>query len=137
MPGSRPTGPTPDAAAGIKAAIPDLARLPIVFNRRAFSLAEGVRAGLSTAVIIAASEWLEFPGLIEAALGALFTCLCDAGGPIRRRVPALLSFGVAGALVVAGGGLLRLIAGAVLLAAALACGAWGIHGLILVIRAIP
>ena len=37
----------------------------------------------------------------------------------------------------AGGGLLRLIAGAVLLAAALACGAWGIHGLILVIRAIP
>ena len=109
MPGSRPTGPTPDAAAGIKAAVPDLARLPIVFNRRAFSLAEGVRAGLSTAVIIAASEWLEFPGLIEAALGALFTCLCDAGGPIRRRVPALLSFGVAGALVVAGGGLLRAI----------------------------
>ena len=90
MPGSRPTGPTPDAAAGIKAAVPDLARLPIVFNRRAFSLAEGVRAGLSTAVIIAAREWLEFPGLIEAALGALFTCLCDAGGPIRRRVPALL-----------------------------------------------
>ncbi len=93
----------------IKAAVPDLARLPIVFNRRAFSLAEGVRAGLSTAVIIAASEWLDWPGLIEAALGALFTCLCDAGGPIRRRVPALLSFGVAGALVIAAGGLLRAI----------------------------
>jgi len=84
-----------------------LARLPIAFNRQGISVAEGVRAALSTAVIIAASEWLDWPGLIEAALGALFTCLCDSGGPIRRRVPALLSFAVAGALVIGVGGLLR------------------------------
>ncbi len=86
---------------------PDLARLPIVFNLRAISLAEGLRAGLSTAVIIAASQWLHWHGLIEAALGALMTCLCDAGGPVRRRVPALLSFSVLGALIIGGGGLLR------------------------------
>ena len=76
----------------LRGAAPDLARLPIVFNVRAVSLAEGLRAGLSTAIIIAASEWLHWPGLMEAALAALFTCLCDAGGPVRRRVPALLGF---------------------------------------------
>ncbi len=97
----------PGQPAGLKAAMPDLARLPILFNRQGFSLAEGIRAGLSTAIIIAASEWLNAPGLIEAALGALFTCLCDPGGPIRRRIPALLSFAVTGALIVAGGGLVR------------------------------
>jgi uncharacterized membrane protein YccC len=86
---------------------PDLARLPINFNLRAVSLAEGLRAGLSTAIIIAASEWLHWPGLREAALAALFTCLCDAGGPVRRRVPALLSFSLLGALIIGGGGMVR------------------------------
>lgn len=90
-----------------RGAAPDLARLPIVFNLRAISLAEGLRAGLSTAVIIAASEWLHWPGLIEAALGALLTCLCDAGGPVHRRVPALIGFSVLGALIIGGGGLVR------------------------------
>lgn len=119
MPDLRPNGRTANQAAngrnpagskvpnGIKALLPDLARLPIVFNRQGISVAEGVRAALSTAVIIAASEWLDWPGLIEAALGALFTCLCDSGGPIRRRVPALLSFAVAGALIIGAGGMLR------------------------------
>jgi uncharacterized membrane protein YccC len=91
----------------LRGAAPDLARLPIDFNIRAVSLAEGLRAGLSTAIIVAASEWLHWPGLMEAALAALFTCLCDAGGPVRRRVPALLGFSLLGALIVAGGGLVR------------------------------
>ncbi|HYM03911.1 MAG TPA: FUSC family protein [Stellaceae bacterium] len=91
----------------LRQAAPDLARLPIAFNLRAISLAEGLRAGLSTAMIIAASEWLHWPGLIEAALGALLTCLCDAGGPIRRRIPALIGFSLLGALIVGGGGLIR------------------------------
>ena len=50
---------------------PDLARLPIVVNVRAVSLSEGMRAGLSVAVIIALNEYLEFPALREAALAAL------------------------------------------------------------------
>jgi hypothetical protein len=91
----------------LRGAVPDLARLPIAFDLRAVSLAEGLRAGLSTAVIVAASEWLDWPGLREAALAALFTCLCDAGGPVRRRIPALLGFSLLGALIVAGGGLVR------------------------------
>ena len=86
---------------------PDLARLPIVVNARAISLSEGVRAGLSVAVIIALSEYLTFPPLREAALAAMLTCLCDPGGPIRRRVPVLISFALIGTAVTAGFGLLR------------------------------
>ena len=86
---------------------PDLARLPIVVNARAISASEGVRAGLAVAVIIAASEYLTFPPLREAALAALLTCICDPGGPIRRRVPVLLSFALVGAVVTGCYGLLR------------------------------
>ncbi len=86
---------------------PDLARLPIVVNIRAISLSEGLRAGLSVAVIIALSEYLAFAPLREAALAAMLTCLGDPGGPIRRRVPVLLSFALIGAAITASFGLLR------------------------------
>lgn len=85
----------------------NLARLPVSLDLRALSVAEGVRAALSVAVIVAANEWADFPPLSEAALAALLTCLCDAGGPIRRRVPALLAFAAIGASLTAGLGLLR------------------------------
>lgn len=85
----------------------NLAHLPVSLDLRALSVAEGVRAALSVAVIVAASEWADFPPLGEAALAALLTCLCDAGGPIRRRVPALLAFAAVGASLTAGLGLLR------------------------------
>jgi uncharacterized membrane protein YccC len=75
----------------------DLGRLPIMVNLRAISLAEGVRAALSVAVIIGLSDWLARPELLAAALGALLTCMADIGGPIRRRVPVLLGFVVLGA----------------------------------------
>lgn len=86
---------------------PDLVHLPIAVNLRGISLAEGLRAGLSVAVIIAASEFIDFPPLREAGLAALLTCICDPGGPIRRRVPVLLSFMLVGAAVTAGFGLVR------------------------------
>nr|WP_294525125.1 FUSC family protein [uncultured Rhodopila sp.] len=86
---------------------PDIARLPISVNLRAISLAEGFRAALSVSAIIAAGQYLDFPPLREAALGALLTCLCDPGGPIGRRVPVLLSFTFVGAMVTAGFGLVR------------------------------
>lgn len=79
----------------------------LAVDLRAISLAEGVRAALSVAVIVALGEWVHVPGLMESALSALLTCLCDAGGPIRRRLPAILSFGVIAAAVTAGFGLLR------------------------------
>ncbi len=37
----------------------------------------------------------------------MLTCLCDSGGPVRRRVPALLAFAVVGAMLTLGFGLLR------------------------------
>ncbi len=85
----------------------NLAHLPVSLDLRALSVAEGVRAALSVAVIVAANEWTDLPPLREAALAALLTCLCDAGGPIRRRVPALLAFAAIGASLTAGLGLLR------------------------------
>jgi uncharacterized membrane protein YccC len=86
---------------------PDLARLPITRNLRALSLAEGARAGLAVAVMVAASQYLALPALREAALGALLTCLCDPEGPIRRRVPVLLGFTLLGTAVTGSLGLLR------------------------------
>src|SRR3954467_13463295 len=86
---------------------PDLARLPINLDLRAISLSEGFRAALSVAVIIALGQVLDFPPLREAALAALLTCICDPGGPMRRRIPVLLSFTVLGALVTACYGLVR------------------------------
>jgi uncharacterized membrane protein YccC len=74
----------------------NLARLPIALDLRAVSLAEGVRAAFAVAGIVAADQWLHWPPLLEAALGALLTCLCDSGGPIRRRLPALLLFAAIG-----------------------------------------
>ncbi|ATR21252.1 Integral membrane protein [Roseomonas mucosa] len=85
----------------------DLSRLPMGFDIRAIRVAEGVRAALACAVVILLSEWLGKPALIYMAMAAFFTCLCDIGGPIRTRVPALLSFTVAGALIWSGFGLLR------------------------------
>ena len=85
----------------------DLARLPIAFDLRAISLSEGLRAALSVAVFVAADQWVHWPPLLEAALGALLTCLGDSGGPFRKRLPALLSFALLGATITGGFGLLR------------------------------
>jgi uncharacterized membrane protein YccC len=85
----------------------ELGRLPIVLNLRAVSIAEGVRAALSVAVILGVSDWLDRPVLLEAALGSLLTCMCDIGGPIRRRVPVLLGFAALGAAITMAMGLVR------------------------------
>jgi uncharacterized membrane protein YccC len=86
---------------------PDLARLPIAVNARAVSLSEGLRAGLAVVAVIALGEYLGAPPLLEAALAALLTCMCDPGGPISRRLPVLLGFTLAGAAITVGYGLLR------------------------------
>ena len=85
----------------------NLARLPIAIDLRAISVAEGVRAALAIAVIVAADQWLHWPPLLEAALAALLICLADSGGPIRRRLPALFTFMVLGTLITTVFGVLR------------------------------
>ncbi len=83
------------------------ARIPIGLNLRALSLLEGLRAGVAIAVTMAAGSIFGLPQLGLAALGALLTCFADPGGPILRRLPALLAFGFIGALVFGGFGLIR------------------------------
>ncbi|MBV8456108.1 MAG: FUSC family protein [Acetobacteraceae bacterium] len=85
----------------------DLSRLPVGLDLRAIDVVEGVRAALSVAVLVALNEWLQWPGIMEAALAAWLACLCDQGGPIRRRVPAVLSFTAIGAVITASAGLAR------------------------------
>lgn len=85
----------------------DLRRLPISLNRQGISVLEGVRAALAVAVIIALEEWVGWRPLGEAALAAMLTCICDPGGPIRRRVPVLLGFTAIGAVLTASLGLVR------------------------------
>ena len=65
-----------------------LRRLSASLNLQALSLAEGLRAALSVAVIIALNEYFHWPPLIEAALGALNTCLADPGGPSGGASPS-------------------------------------------------
>ncbi len=85
----------------------DPTRLPIGLDLRAISIAEGVRAGAAAALPIAASVALHQPDLALAALGALLTCIADPAGPLRRRLPLLAAFVVAGAALLATMGLLR------------------------------
>jgi len=84
-----------------------LARPPIVFDPRALSVLEGVRAALAVAAIVAVGTALRHPDLMLAALGALLTCLVDPGGPLRRRVGPLVGFGLIGAALLGGFGLVR------------------------------
>ena len=103
MPGRQANRPGRPAARGAA----DLAWSSIRFDPRAISIAEGVRAALSVAVIVAANEWLRWPPLMEAALAALLTCMCDPGGPVRSRVRPLATFAVLGALAAGGFGFAR------------------------------
>ncbi len=85
----------------------DLAALPVSLDLRAISTEEGMRAALAVAAVMLLSEIVHLPALAAAAVGALLTCLCDVGGPVRRRVPGLLAFAALGALLTTGFSLLR------------------------------
>jgi uncharacterized membrane protein YccC len=81
--------------------------LPISLNVGAVSLAEGLRAGIAVAVIVLAGAFWHLPHFGLAALGALLTCFADPGGPVRRRVPAVLAFALLSGLAYGVFGLLR------------------------------
>lgn len=95
------------ARAFVAAAPASLDPFRITFDFRRVNLDEGIRAGLSVALIVFANAWVEWPPMMVAALGAWLAGVCDNGGPIRRRVVVLLIFGVSGALITAAGGLCR------------------------------
>jgi uncharacterized membrane protein YccC len=79
----------------------------VAVDLRQVSIAEGFRAALSVAVIVAINEAFDWPPSMEAALAALLTCLCDPGGAMRRRIQSIVTFGVLGAAVTVAFGLLR------------------------------
>ncbi|MFO1156966.1 MAG: FUSC family protein [Rhodospirillales bacterium] len=85
----------------------DLTRLPVGFDLRSISIAEGVRAALACAAVILLYEWVRWPPLLYMALAANLACFSDAGGPLRPRLLALSIFSVLGGLIWAGFGLLR------------------------------
>ncbi len=105
-----------------------LKHLPLALNPRAVSAAEGLRAGLAVAATLITGEVLGLPEFGLAALGALFTCFADPGGPLARRAPAVLIFGVLGGVDYGLFGLLRdtgvflpaMLAGAVIFAGSFA-----------------
>lgn len=91
-----------------------------------------MRAALAVAVVVTITEWLGIPALAAVGLGSLLTCLCDPGGPIRRRLPAMLSFTVLGSFAILAFGLLRAagiwpgaIGGAVWVFGTMYARAWG------------
>lgn len=63
-------------------------------NLRALSLSEALRAFCAVALPLLVGEVLGIPQLGLAALGALLTCFSDPGGPVARRVPAVVSYAV-------------------------------------------
>ncbi len=81
--------------------------LPIALNVGAVSLAEGFRAGIAVAVTVLAGEIFHLPHFGLAALGALLTCFSDPGGPVKRRVPAVLAFAMFSGIAYGFFGLLR------------------------------
>ena len=85
----------------------DLTRLPVGFDLRSISIAEGVRAALACATVILLYQWVPWPPLLYMALAANLACFSDAGGPLRPRLIALSIFSVLGGLIWASFGLLR------------------------------
>ena len=84
-----------------------LSALSASLNLRALSVAEGLRAALSVAVIIALNEYFHWPPLIWSALSAFNVCMCDPGGQVRRRMPVLLTITLLTVLIVGLGGPVR------------------------------
>ena len=74
----------------------DLERMPIGLDLAGVSVAEGLRAGVGTGVVLLANIWIGLPALTIVAFAANLACFCDTGGPVRSRIPALLAFTLAG-----------------------------------------
>jgi uncharacterized membrane protein YccC len=79
--------------------VTDLKRSSFALNTNEFSVQEGLRAGLSVAAIVVLHAWLNFPLFLLTALGALLTCLADAGTPGQERLPPLFAFSLLGAFI--------------------------------------
>lgn len=84
------------------------AGLPATFavDLRAANPMEGLRSGIAIASLVALAEWIHAPWLMAIALATWLTCLADPGGPLPNRLRAMAVFGLAGAVIDAGYGIL-------------------------------
>lgn len=65
-------------------------------NLRALSLSEALRAFCAVALPLLVGQVFGIPQLGLAALGALLTCFSDPGGPVPRRVTAVVTYAILG-----------------------------------------
>jgi uncharacterized membrane protein YccC len=72
--------------------------LPVQVDLRAVSIAEGLRAALATAVLVALSEFVHEPEVATAAIAAFWVCLADPGGTVERRLATMGLLTAAGTL---------------------------------------
>ncbi|MBW6400259.1 FUSC family protein [Roseomonas sp. HJA6] len=76
------------------------------FDLRLLNPGEGLRSGLALTSLVLIAVWADLPILVWPALAAWLSCLADPGGPLRDRVRSQILFGIGGALLTAGFGLL-------------------------------
>lgn len=72
--------------------------LPFQIDLRGVSIAEGLRAALATAVLVALSEFVDEPEIATAAIAAFWVCLADPGGTVERRLQTMGLLTIAGTL---------------------------------------
>jgi uncharacterized membrane protein YccC len=72
---------------------------PIGVDFSKLSYSEGIRAGVAIAATVAVAQLTGWTPLMWGAVGAFWTCLVDPGGPVRGRLPIMLTFGFGGAIL--------------------------------------
>ncbi len=107
LPFRRPP-PSPVSRRGtLRAPGADLRKLPVALDLSGISVAEGLRAAVASGAVLVLNIWVQSPALLFIAFAANLACFCDVGGALRDRVPSLLFFTVAAAVLWSGLGLLH------------------------------
>ncbi len=107
LPFRRPP-PSPASRRGtLRAPGADLRKLPVALDLSGISVAEGLRAAVASGAVLVLNIWVQSPALLFIAFAANLACFCDVGGALRDRVPSLLFFTVAAAVLWSGLGLLH------------------------------
>ena len=100
--------PSPVSRRGtLRAPGADLRKLPVALDLSGISVAEGLRAAVASGAVLVLNIWVQSPALLFIAFAANLACFCDVGGALRDRVPSLLFFTGAAAVLWSGLGLLH------------------------------
>ncbi|RYC30689.1 FUSC family protein [Lichenibacterium minor] len=103
----RPASSHPSRRGTLRAPGADLRKLPVALDLSGISIAEGLRAAVASGAVLVLNIWVQSPALLFIAFAANLACFCDVGGALRDRVPSLLFFTGAAAVLWSGLGLLH------------------------------